>query len=340
MRQFDMFAIDNRLASLSKIGDPLERMNQYIKWEAFQPIVDRVFAYERKSEAGRPPYDYLVMLKVLVLQSLYNISDDQMEYQLRDRLSFMRFVGLGMSDRVPDAKTIWLYREALTKAGVIRDLFNRFERFLKDQGYQAQKGQIVDASIVEVPKQRNTKTENDVIKSGEVPEGWAAKPAKLRQKDVAARWFKKHDENHFGYKNHANVDVKHKLIREYAVTSGNVHDSEVFADVLDKDNTGRGVWADSAYRAAVIESFLRRRKLRSNIHRKGYRDNPLSKFQVCLNSKKSKIRARVEHAFGFMVNSMKANLIRCVGIIRAEAKIGINNLVYNLSRYVQLERMA
>lgn len=338
MGQFDIFAVSNRLTVLSKLGDPLERLNRPVDWEVFRSPLDKVFDYERKSEAGRPPYDHVMMFKVLVLQSLYNISDDQMEYQLRDRMSFMRFVGLDICDRVPDAKTIWLFREKLTQAGVMEKLFARFERFLQEQGYQAKKGQIVDASIVEVPKQRNTRSENQQIKDGEIPSDWS--PEKQRQKDTDARWFTKHKRSHFGYKNHANVDVKHKLIREYAVTPGNVHDSEVLSEILDQDNSGRGVWGDSAYRSTEIEQLLQRKKLRSHIHRKGYRKHPLSKFQTWLNHKKSQTRVRVEHVFGFMVNSMRAKVIRCIGITRARARIGLNNLVYNLNRYVQLEQMA
>ena len=122
------------------------------------------------------------MFKTIILCALYNLSDDQVEHQIRDRLSFMRFLGLGLEGRVPDAKTVWLYREQLTQAGVIEALFETFDGYLKDQGYLAMGGQIIDASIVAVPKQRNSREENARIKAGETPAGWEDKPAKRRQR--------------------------------------------------------------------------------------------------------------------------------------------------------------
>ena len=146
-----------------------------------------------------------MILKALVLQALYNLSDDQAEYQLRDRLSFMRFLGLGLEYAVPDAKTLWLYREALAKAGAVEELFDLFDGFLKDKGYLARGGQIIDASIVSAPKQHNSVTrtfgsrkENETIKDGKMPEDWKSKPAKDRQKDKDARWTKKHERSYFG----------------------------------------------------------------------------------------------------------------------------------------------
>ena len=194
------------------------------------------------------------MFKTILLCALYNLSDDQVEHQIRDRLSFMRFLGLGLEGRVPDAKTVWLYREQLTQAGVIEALFETFDGYLKDQGYLAMGGQIIDASIVAVPKQRNSREENARIKAGETPAGWEDKPAKRRQKDVEARWTKKHGKSHYGYKNHVNVDRRHKLVRRYHVSDAAEHDSQVLDDILDGDNTALGVWADSAYRSAEIEA--------------------------------------------------------------------------------------
>ena len=127
---------------------------------------------ERKNSAGRKPWDEVVIFKALVLQALYNLSDDQVEYQLRDRFSFMRFLGLELEDAVPDAKTLWLYREALAKAGAVEELFDLFDEFLKNKGYLARGGQIIDATIVSAPKQRNTREENETIKEGETPEDW------------------------------------------------------------------------------------------------------------------------------------------------------------------------
>ena len=176
---------------------------------------------------------------------------------------------------MPDAKTGG-YREQLAQGGVIERLFDEFDGHLKSQGYLAMGGQIIDASIVPVPKQRNSRDDNAKIKAGEVPEGWAKQPARRAQKDTDARWTKKHGRSHFGYKNHINVDRRHKLVRRYQVDSASVHDSQVVADILDPDNTAASVWADSAYRSAEIEAKLAEKGLKSRIHRKGRRGRPLS----------------------------------------------------------------
>ena len=294
----------------------------------------------RKSRAGRNPWDAVVMFKTIILSALYNLSDDQVEHQIRDRLSFMRFLGLGLEDRVPDAKTVWLYREQLTQAGVIEALFETFDGHLKDQGYLAMGGQIIDASIVAVPKQRNSRNENARIKAGETPESWQDKPAKRRQKDVEARWTKKHGRSHYGYKNHVNVDRRHKLVRRYQVSDAATHDSKVLDDILDGDNTALGVWADSAYRSAEIETALKQKGLRSRIHRKGRRNKPLSEREKQGNKTRSSVRVRVEHVFGAQSNDMGGTLVRSVGLARAKARIGLKNIAYNMRRLVQLERLA
>ena len=295
---------------------------------------------DRKSGAGRKPWDEVLIFKVMVLQALYNLSDDQMEYQLRDRLSFMRFVGLGLDDSGPDAKTLWLYREALAKADAVEGLFNLFDGHLKSNGYLAMGGQIIDATIVPAPRQRNSRDDNATVKSGKTPTQWEEKPAKNRQKDKDARWTKKHGRSHFGYKNHINIDRRHKLVRRYAVSSASVHDSQKIDDVLDANNTGSAVWADSAYRSAEIEAKLAERNLKSQIHRRGGRNKPLTARQEAANKTRSKVRARVEHVFGNQHNSMGGKLVRTIGIVQATVKIGMQNLAYNMRRLVVLEHSA
>ena len=235
---------------------------------------------------------------------------------------------------------MWLYREQLTQAGVIEALFETFDGYLKDQGYLAMGGQIIDASIVAVPKQRNSREENARIKAGKTPAGWEDKPAKRRQKDVEARWTKKHGKSHYGYKNHVNVDRRHKLVRRYHVSDAAEHDSQVLDDILDGDNTALGVWADSAYRSAEIEASLKEKGLRSRIHRKGRRNKPLSEREKQGNKTRSSVRVRVEHVFGAQSNDMGGTLVRSVGLVRAKARIGLKNLAYNMRRLVQLERLA
>lgn len=279
------------------------------------------------------------MFKVLVVQTMYGLSDEQTQFQIIDRLTFRRFLGLRDEDRIPDQKTIWLFRETLTQAGMIKKLFDLFGRLLNEAGYTAQKGQIIDASFVEVPRQRNSRDENEQIKNGETPDEWENHPEKLRQKDIDARWTKKNDETFFGYKNHACVDVKHKLIRDYATTSAEVHDSQELETVLDPENTNADVYADSAYRSENIEQRLEYLWYRSRIHEKGTRSGPLSEVQQERNRKKSTVRARIEHVFAH-IEKMHGGVIRCIGRLRAAAKIGLLNLVYNMKRFAYLESHA
>ena len=313
-----------------------------VPWEMFRGDIEAVVLTAdeaRKSNAGRKPIDALVLLRMLVLQSLYNLSDDQIEYQVRDRLSFMRFLGLGLEDAVPDATTLWLYREKLAKAGVIEKLFERFGRHLEAKGYIARGGQMVDATIVPVPRQRNSRDENEAVKAGTTPEDWEKHPAKNRQKDKDARWTKKHGRSYFGYKNHVNVDARHKLMRDYEVSDARVHDSQKFDELLNKGNTSSDVYADSAYRSAETEQKLKARGFRSRIHKRGRRNRPLTEAEQRANYRKSKVRARIEHVFGAQENAPGGRLVRTIGIVRAKVKIGLQNLVYNIRRLVILERM-
>jgi transposase, IS5 family len=336
MSQIGLFDLENRLAELSAMGDPLEKLDKAINWSHFKPVLNKAFRKERKSNAGRPPFDYVMMFKVLVLQTMYNLSDAQTQFQILDRYTFRRFLGIQTENEIPDEKTVWAFRETLTKTDTTRKLFEMFDRYLNDAGYKARKGQIIDASFVEVPRQRNSRDENDEIAQGTTPDAWLENPSKLSQKDVDARWTKKNGQTFYGYKNHVNVDVKGKLIREYSVTPASVHDSQELETILDGDNTGNGVWADSAYRSDDTEKILKKRKLKSHIHRKSYRNKPLSDFQQKRNKAKSRIRVRVEHVFGWL-EGRTGSFVRSIGQLRAATRIGMMNLVYNMNRYRYLE---
>ena len=313
MSQMGFFDADKRLSILSLKGDPLEAISKLMPWEMFRADIELVVLpaeESRKSKAGRKPIDALVLLRMLVLQSLYNLSDDQIEYQVRDRLSFTRFVGLGIDDGVPDGTTLWLFREKLAKAGLIDKLFERFGRHLEAKGYIARGGQMVDATIVAVPRQRNSRDENELVKAGTTPENWKKRPSKNRQKDKDARWTKKHGRSFFGYKNHVNADARHKLIRDYTVSDASEHDSQKLDELVNRGNTSRDVYADSAYRSAEIERKLRAKGFRSRIHKRGRRNRPLTEAEARANHRKSKVRARIEHVFGAQENAPGGRLVR------------------------------
>jgi len=343
MGQKGFFDIERRLEAISAKGDPLETIKKMVQWEDFRADIEAVTETkpeERQSNAGRKPYDTILKFKIVVLQSLHNLSGEQTEYLIRDRLSFMRFLDLELEDPVPDATTIWLFREALAEAGLIDRLFARFGQHLEAAGYIARGGQIIDATIVSVPKQRNTKEENEAIKAGKTPEGWEKQPAKNAQKDTDARWTKRNNESFYGYKNHVGVDKAYKLIRKWDATDAAVHDSQKLDDVLDLSNTDKKVWADSAYRSVQIEAGLKEKGLQSRIHRRAARNRPLSERQKSANTTRSKVRARIEHVFGHQQSSMGGKIVRTIGIVRARFKIGMMNLGYNIRRLVQLERVA
>jgi len=314
-RQPGLFDVEERAAQLTKMGDPLVGLKARIDWEAFRPDLNRVHEKERKSQAGAKPFDVVLMFKILVLQQLHNLSDDGIEYQIRDRFSFMRFLGLQLEDRVPDSKTVWTFREALKYLDLIEVLFARFHEQLAEQGYLARAGQMIDATFVEVPKQRNTREENALIKEGQVPEAWDNPEAqtKRRQKDTEARWTKKNDEKHYGYKNHINADEGNKLIQSYSVTHAAVHDSQIFDELLDQtidaEGDKRAVYADSAYRSEAQEQRLADADIESQVCEKGIRGKPLTEEQKQSNRTKSKVRARVEHVFGAQA-AMGGHLVR------------------------------
>ena len=332
--QTGLFDWQFRFEKLDKSGDPLRQLNDVIDWECFRPTLLSIHEKERKSNAGAKPYDVVMMFKILVVQSLYNLSDDAVEYQIMDRISFMRFLGLSLGDRVPDAKTIWLFREQLTEAKLVKKLFGQFDEFLRNSGFAAQKGQIIDASIISAPKQRNSRDENKRIKKGEIPEEWDS--VKRRQKDTDARWTKKMGKNYYGYKNHINIDVKNKLIRDYAVTDAATHDSKVFDDLLDDSNSNRDVFADSAYRSKERLKELSERGFRDRVQRKGCRHKKLTEREIRGNHTRSKTRCRIEHVFGVQAMMAGDLILRTIGIIRARVKIGLRNLTYNMFRYKTL----
>ena len=130
----------------------------------------------------------------------------------------MQFLGLSLADDVPDAKTVWLFRQQLTEAGLVEELFEKFETYLQSQGYQAKGGQMLDATIVPVPKQHLSKEEKEQIERGEIPQDWQENRHRLSQRDTDARWTKKNNRSHFGYKDHISVDVEHGFIRRYSIT--------------------------------------------------------------------------------------------------------------------------
>ena len=339
MKERGLFEEIDRLHELTKLGDPLILLNKKIDWESFREELEVIRGEENPENvrnAGRKPFDVVMMFKIMVLQRYYSISDDQMEFQLKDRRSFERFVSGGETlYYMPDAKTIWLYRERFKKAGIAKKVFELFQKQLIQKCVIGKSGKIVDASFVEVPRQRNSKEENDKIKQGEPIEQW--NDAKRAQKDVDARWTTKNEQNFYGYKNHVAIDKRSKMILNYTTTSAEVHDSQVIDEIIGKPRKeNEPLYGDSAYRSEQIENLVRMKEFKSRIHEKGYRGHPLTKGQKTRNRNKSKIRARVEHIFS-VLSWMGADFLRYIGIERNSEAIGMMNIVYNMRRYCFLK---
>ena len=327
-----------------------------VDFEMFRGQLTAVLAYTDGAQGGRPPFDPVLMFKILVIQAANSLSDERAEFLINDRLSFMRFLSLGLSDRVPDARTIWLFREKLTRAGAIKPLFERFEAALREAGYIAMGGQIVDACLVAAPKQRNTLEEKAAIKEGRILEAWKANPAKLQQKDRDARWtvkFSKAKERAdgskpavdiaiptFGYQNHISIDREHGLIRRWQATDAAAYEGARLREaLLDKTNTASAVWADTADRSKANEDFLAKNGFLSRIHRKKPPGRPMPPTMRHANALKSAVRSRVEHVFAAQKDKMDL-FIRTIGLARATMKIGMANIVYNMKRLVFLRRLA
>ena len=329
-----LFDFIDKQRQLSAHKDPLAKLHAVIDWEAFRPVITRAFPVVDYSTGGRPPYDKVMMFKILVLQHFYDLSDAETEFQLQDRLTFMRFVGLGLNDSVPDQNTIRNFREALTRFGQVDSLFEAFGKRLSEAGFLVRKGSIVDASLVSAPIQRNSKEENRRIKEGATPEDWSEK--KRSHKDTEARWTRKNNRNYFGYKTHIKIDSGSKLITSYDTTAANINDNNVLVNLLDDSDAGTTLHGDSAYRSREIEALLKKQGIRSRIQERGGYNHPLTEAQQASNRKKSKVRVRVEHVFGWMHRNVQEICVRTIGRQRAAGKMAILNLVYNMARVVQL----
>lgn len=345
-----LFSLSDHLAALSKEGEPLEVLQQTADFEYFRAWLIEGLGYGDGTKGGRPPFDPVMMFKALILQAQHNLSDVRMEFMIGDRLSWLRFLGLSLGDRTPDENTIRHFRNRLTETGTLKRVMKAFDWQLQKKGYIPMSGQIVDASLVPAPKQRNIEGEREAIKSGmSAKEIWPNEPNKAAQKDTDARWILKiggkvrHRADGtalpmialpvFGYKSHISIDRRFGFIREMAVTSASAADGRLLRQVVSTDNTSSEVWADSAYRSKRNEKWLSDRMLTSPIHRR----KPMPKAIARANAAKSSIRAHVEHVFAHQKNRFGL-FIRTIGLARTEAKLTLCNLAYNFNRLIFHER--
>jgi IS5 family transposase len=340
MGQYSFFDIENQLKKIRDINDFLFQLDTRINWPLFRDALKSVRPKHDPAKGGRPPFDELLMFKILVIKHCYNLSDEQVELQIRDRLSFRDFLGLTFADTVPDAKTIWLFAEMLKNENMAQHLFDLFNEALNRQGLLVQGGVIIDGTIVEAPVQHNSRAENQQIKNGETPERFTKNPHVGRQKDTEANWKTKNGESFFGYENHVLGDSMTKFILDYGVTPASVHDSVPALDLIPPEPAfeGQRIYGDSAYSGKNIVTDLQERGFDVNIHERPYRNKPLSEMQKMSNYAKSVVRCRIEHIFGMIKNRVKDETLRTIGMGRACFVIGMRNLVYNMSRFCSLTK--
>ena len=335
MTVLSLFAGDEREWKLDVIGDPLALLSRRVDFAQIASQVEALLPVVDYARGGRPPFSVLLMVKLLVLKQLYNLSDDQVEYQALDRVTFQRFLGLKSSSRIPDSKTFWAFQQTLMTAGAAPVIAAAVQQQLAQAGYIARNGQLIDATIVAAPVQHFTKAEKEILDRGEIPQDWS--PAKRAQKDLDARWTKKHGKSYFGYKAHVSADVRYKLARKSAVTDAAVHDTNHFEDLLDATNTSREVSADKGYVDGAREARLTQSAWRVKVQRKAKPGKPLGARQKGRNTTIARVRARVEHVFAGL-HQMGGQLVRTIGIARAEFQITTKLAVYNLKRWSSLHR--
>lgn len=354
MDPLSFFSLSDHLEGLSKDGDPLEVFEATVDFEYFRGWIVEGLGYGDGAKGGRPPFDPVSMFKALILQARHNLSDAKMEFMIRDRLSWMRFLGFTLGGPMPDENTIRHFRNRMTETGALKCVMKAFDWQLHKKGYIPMSGQIVDASLVPAPKQRNTDAEKEAIKAGKsAKEIWPNEPNRAAQKDVDARWTLKiggkvryrRDGKPlpqialpvFGYKSHISIDRRFGFIRAATVTSAAGADGRQLNHVVTTDNTSSSVWADSAYRSKRNEKWLKKKMLNSHIHRRKPAGKPMPKHTAKANAKKSAVRAKVEHVFAHQKNRFGL-FIRTIGLARAEAKLTLANLAYNFDRLIFHER--
>lgn len=332
----DLFAAEHHHRLIDKLGDPLAAIEREIDFGKLAARVDEIAPRIENPKGGRPPYPTETMVRILILKRLNNLSDEQVEYQLLDRMSYKRFCGLMDAVTIPDRTTVWTFENRIGEAGA-RAIFDGVESQLFAKGYIPRCGQVIDATLVPAPVQHNDRGDREILAQDAVPAHWA--PAKRRQKDTDASWTKKHGKSYYGYKLTVNVDVKHKVIRRIKTSTAAEHDSLHFEDVIDPFNTNRDVYADRGYPSKAREKALKEGGFRSCIQRKGTKQKPLSACQQRRNLRLAKTRARVEHVFGAM-HQMGSKFVRTVGLARASFAMTMMATCYNIKRAVSLARGA
>lgn len=319
---------------LEQINDVLPRLSRMINWEAFRAQLDAAFPARDPGKGGQPPYDRVMMFKAIVLMELYGLSAEALEYQINDRASFQRFLGLEPQHQVPDSTTFRLFAEQLIRAKAMEQLFAAYHARLQQARLVVNEGKIIDASMVHAPIQHNGREEREQLEQGNIPENWSSR--KKAQKDLDADWTMKHGKHYHGYKNHVKVDAGSKLIDHYVVTAASVSDGAMAWELLDERDQGQDLFADKGYDWQEVRDGIALAKMNDRVLKQARRNKPLSGRDKQRNTESSRTRARVEHVFGSMNKQLHGLSVRCIGLARATFRVGLTNLCYNILRSLHL----
>jgi IS5 family transposase len=362
--QLDILVDEKIYGRLDRMKDPLGRLDEIMNWEPYIKIIDKLRPDKTgKGNGGRPPIKSSVLFKGLLIGEIYNLSDAQLEYQITDRASFSRFCGLNLGSASPDANSFWLLREKLKETGAYEELFETLNKELAKTGLEYSKCAIVDATFVDAPRNRNIKKDDkEALKAHDkdpkqpipfaldkeqiydlesiLPENERTMTHILRQTDTDARWAKKGEEVHFGYKDHVAVDAESKLIIAHEVTAANVNDNQKLSDVVPEGT--QKVYDDAAYVGEEIDRKLREKcpEVEHFTSARAQKNKPLTKEQKEYNRRMvAHVRARVEHVFGRMTYCMGGLTIRTIGIARAKCQIALRDFAYNIMRFSTLVKL-
>ena len=307
-----------RRAKVSKAVRTLGEIDKLVDWRVLAEIVS-VLDKSGTVRGGRRPIDFKIKLKMIFLQYLFNLSDEELEDQVIDRMSFQQFVGLSYNEEIPDFTTIWHFKEGLTKAGLMDSIFNAILSQLEGKGLIVRKGTMIDAIIIQSgnrPLSTKRREELETQPSSQI--------------DTEARSTAKNGKKHFGYKGHVGVDVESKIIRKRTFTPANVHDSQEMQNLMSGDE--QSVWGDKAYPKEADKRIARKLGIYYGVLDKAKRGHGLSGKQKKLNKKKSKVRAAVEHPFGFMRKKLKVTVLSAKNRARNALRFDMWCIIHNLCR--------
>lgn len=302
MNSFMSFGLDQAYERLERIGDPFAEIGSKINWDAFPPLLEGMYT-NRTEKGGRPNFDVVLMIKILVLQQWHGLSDQAMEREIADKLSFMKF--LGFPERIPDSTTIWLFRERLTETDRLDIIWQELQRQLDEMNLRVKKGVIQDASFI---------TSDPGHAKSDIPRGDEAKTRRSRD----GTWAKKGTKSFFGYKMHVKLDNDYGLIRAVETTTAAVHDSQV-----DLANEGEVRYGDKGYSGAETKGY-------DAAMRKAAKGHPLSYKDELRNKRISRKRSPVERCFAFAKRVCRSGHVAVTTVARANAKMVVTAIVFNL----------